>query len=82
MGGSKLHTGFGVGPSKRSHFWLGSQGMLRGAARVLSVSNEGRGRAGESRAGLEGAGGAGGALSDPEPRALISLETWLSSGVS
>lgn len=49
---------------------------------MLSVPNEGGGGAGESRAGLEGAGGAGEALSDPEPRALISLEMWLSSGVS
>lgn len=56
MGGSKLHTGFGVGPSKRSRFWLGSQGMLRGAAPECSVclmrAEGGLGKAGQGWKGL------------------------------
>lgn len=42
MVGSKLDTGFGVGPSKKRHFWFGSHGMLQRSSlrscKVLSAS--------------------------------------------
>lgn len=82
-GGFKAPHRLWCGPFKEEPFLAGVPGDAeRSSSRVLSVPNEGGGGAGESRAGLEGAGGAGEALSDPEPRALISLEMWLSSGVS